>query len=128
VLSDHDPIHQWTKGRVTLLGDAAHPTLQSYAQGAGMAIEDAVSLAELIEENGSDYEAAFREYPRRRLVRCARIQLGSRDLWRFYHCGGLQREVRNAELAERRESDYYDCLSWIWKGDPALTSARAAQA
>ena len=41
-ISDRDPIRHWSKGRVTLLGDAAHPTLQTLAQGACMAIEDAV--------------------------------------------------------------------------------------
>ena len=41
-ISDRDPIRHWSQGRVTLLGDAAHPTLQSLAQGACMAIEDAV--------------------------------------------------------------------------------------
>ena len=45
-ISDRDPIRHWSKGRVTLLGDAAHPTLQSLAQGACMAIEDGVCLAE----------------------------------------------------------------------------------
>ncbi len=49
VSGDRDPIRHWSKGRVTLLGDAAHPTLQSLAQGACMAIEDAVCLAELLD-------------------------------------------------------------------------------
>jgi 3-hydroxybenzoate 6-monooxygenase len=46
-IADRDPIRCWSKGRVTLLGDAAHPSLQSLAQGACMAIEDSVFLAEL---------------------------------------------------------------------------------
>jgi 2-polyprenyl-6-methoxyphenol hydroxylase-like FAD-dependent oxidoreductase len=49
VISDRDPTRRWSKGRLTLLGDAAHPTLQTLAQGACMAIEDAVCLAELID-------------------------------------------------------------------------------
>ncbi|MCY1260579.1 3-hydroxybenzoate 6-hydroxylase [compost metagenome] len=123
VLADRDPIRQWTRGRVALLGDAVHPTLQSLAQGAGMAIEDAVCLADLLHGMDYDYERAFREYPRRRLVRSARIQLGSRELWEFYHAEGIAREVRDAGLKERGEDDYYDCLEWIWKGDPSLVQA-----
>jgi 2-polyprenyl-6-methoxyphenol hydroxylase-like FAD-dependent oxidoreductase len=120
VIADRDPIRQWSRGRVTLLGDAAHPTLQSYAQGAGMAIEDAGCLARLLAELDYDYQRAFAEYPKRRLVRTARIQLGSRQVWEFYHAEGIARDVRNAELAERNEDDSYDCLGWIWSGDPSL--------
>lgn len=123
VLADRDPIRQWTHGRVTLLGDAVHPTFQSLAQGAGMAIEDAVCLAELLRSLDYDYERAFKEYPKRRLVRSARIQLGSRQLWDFYHAEGIAREVRDDELKERVEDDYYNCLSWIWSGDPAVSGS-----
>jgi len=48
IIADRDPIRHWGSGRVTLLGDAAHPVIQSYAQGACMAIEDGVALAELV--------------------------------------------------------------------------------
>lgn len=120
VLADRDPIRQWTRGRVALLGDSVHPTLQSLAQGAGMAIEDAVCLADLLQSMDYDYQRAFNEYPRRRLVRSARIQLGSRELWEFYHAEGIAREVRDAGLKERGEDEYYDCLEWIWKGDPSF--------
>ena len=51
-IADRDPIRHWHRGRVVLLGDAAHPTLQSLAQGACMAVEDGVCLAELIESVG----------------------------------------------------------------------------
>jgi salicylate hydroxylase len=123
VIADRDPIRQWSKGRVTLLGDAAHPTLQSYAQGAGMAIEDAACLANLLRCHGYDYARAFAEYPKRRLVRTARVQLGSRALWNFYHAEGIARDVRDAELSERTEDDSYNCLAWIWNGDPASLAA-----
>jgi 3-hydroxybenzoate 6-monooxygenase len=116
VIADRDPIRQWTSGRVTLLGDAAHPTLQSYAQGAGMALEDALSIAELLAHRGVD--DALAEYPRRRGIRTARIQLNSRLLWEFYHAEGIARDVRNVELSERSENSFHDCLAWIWNGDP----------
>lgn len=123
VIADRDPIRRWTQGRVTLLGDAAHPTLQSYAQGAGMAIEDAGCLANLLRNCDYDYERALAEYPKRRLVRTARVQLGSRALWNFYHAEGIAREVRNTELSERSEDDSYNCLAWIWNGDPESMAA-----
>ena len=59
VISDRDPIRHWSKGRVTLLGDAAHPTLQTLAQGACMAIEDAVCLAQLVDQANGDFVSAF---------------------------------------------------------------------
>jgi 2-polyprenyl-6-methoxyphenol hydroxylase-like FAD-dependent oxidoreductase len=72
------PIKNWSKGRITLLGDAAHPMLQYLAQGAGMAIEDAVCLANQIEAANGDYPAAFSRYqdlryitPTRWCVSCA---------------------------------------------------------
>ncbi|WP_322034012.1 FAD-dependent monooxygenase [Paraburkholderia sp. J76] len=120
VLADRDPIRTWSRGQVALLGDAVHPTLQSLAQGAGMAIEDAVCLADLLQNMDYAYEGAFKEYQRRRLVRSARIQLGSRELWEVYHAEGIAREVRDAELEGRSEDDYYQCLDWVWKGDPCL--------
>ena len=52
MLCDREPIKEWSKGRVTLLGDAAHPMLQYLAQGGCMAIEDAVVLAKQIAEHG----------------------------------------------------------------------------
>ncbi len=58
VSGDRDPIRHWSHGRVTLLGDAAHPTLQSLAQGACMAIEDAVCLAELLDGTSGDQVAS----------------------------------------------------------------------
>ena len=62
IISDRDPIRHWSKGRVTLLGDAAHPALQSMAQGACMAIEDGVCLADRVELNRGDHAKAFQQY------------------------------------------------------------------
>ena len=59
VLCDRPPIKNWSRGRITLLGDAAHPMLQYLAQGANMSIEDAVCLANKVVEMQGDYLAAF---------------------------------------------------------------------
>ena len=115
-ISDRDPVRHWHKGRVALLGDAAHPTLQSLAQGACMAIEDAFCLAGLIHAARNDVSAAFGRYERARLLRTARVQLESRALWEFYHAEGIAREVRNASTADWSEEHMFKCLAWLYDG------------
>ena len=117
VISDRDPIRHWSQGRVTLLGDAAHPTLQSLAQGACMAIEDAVCLAELMERANGDFASAFRQYETARYLRTARVQYESRYMWdNFYHLGGIEREVMRAAWAGRTEQQMFECLAWLYDG------------
>jgi len=78
-LYERDPMPAWTQGRLALLGDAAHPMLPFMAQGAGMAIEDAVVLARHLEHAGSaQLPAALLRYQHARLERTSRVQLGSR--------------------------------------------------
>lgn len=77
-LYERDPLPRWGEGRVTLLGDAAHPMLPFMAQGAGQAIEDAVVLARHLASATADLPAALRAYEAARQDRTARIQLGSR--------------------------------------------------
>jgi 3-hydroxybenzoate 6-monooxygenase len=115
-IGDRDPIRHWHKGRVVLLGDAAHPTLQSLAQGACMAIEDGQCLADCIVAADGDYEAAFRRYESARVVRTARVTLESRYIWEVYHADGLAREVYWQMLGERREADIFQCLAWLYDG------------
>ncbi|MEO7241357.1 MAG: FAD-dependent monooxygenase [Variovorax sp.] len=78
-LYERDPMPAWSIGRMTLLGDAAHPMLPFMAQGAGMAIEDAVLLARHVDGLAtSELPEAFAAYQRSRLERTAAVQLGSR--------------------------------------------------
>jgi salicylate hydroxylase len=114
-IADRQPLRRWAEGRVTLLGDSAHATLQSLAQGAGMAIEDAVTLATLLERNGGDYAVAFQKLQRARFLRTARVQLESRALWETYHCEDVHAEVRAWEWGARRPEDFYRCLDWLWQ-------------
>jgi 3-hydroxybenzoate 6-monooxygenase len=117
VISDRDPIRHWSKGRVTLLGDAAHPTLQTLAQGACMAIEDAVCLAECVELAGGGFAAAFHRYEAARYLRTARVQFESRYHWdNFYHAGGIEREVARQIWSRRTEQEMFDCLAWLYDG------------
>jgi salicylate hydroxylase len=115
-VADRDPIRRWHKGNVVLLGDAAHPTLQSLAQGACMAIEDAFCLAHCIAAADSDLQAAFRRYENARVVRTARVTFESRYLWDIYHSDGIRREVNWQLLGERSESDTFQCLAWLYDG------------
>lgn len=113
VLYDRPPIRKWAKGRVALLGDAAHPTTIYISQGACMALEDAVVLAEFINAT-DDIETAFRNYEEARYLRTARIQLTSRQFGDVYHATGVQRELRNLLLAKARPEALYDALGWVF--------------
>lgn len=114
-IADRNPIRRWSQGRVTLLGDAAHATLQSLAQGAGMALEDAVVLTQLMQRHTDDPAAAFARFERQRFLRTARVQLESRALWPVYHCAGVDAEIRTQQMQERDTEDFYRCLDWLWK-------------
>jgi salicylate hydroxylase len=109
VLCDREPIKEWSKGRVALLGDAAHPMLQYLAQGAGMALEDSLCLAKCLDESDS-VEAAFAVYPLKRYLRTGRLQLAARLYGEFYHADGLRRELRN----EFVKNATYEGLAWIY--------------
>ena len=115
VLHDRDPAANWTEGCATLLGDAAHPTLQYLAQGAQMAIEDAVVLAEKVAAAGEDYNRAFRAYQRERMNRSARVVLTSRFFGEFLHVDGGARALRN-ELARGRDPDNPWEVDWLYRG------------
>ena len=98
VLCDREPIKEWNKGHVTLLGDAAHPMLQYLAQGAAMAVEDAVCLAEKVAGRPDDLPAAFQAYVQQRYLRTARVQIMARVYGDFYHARGPAAELRNQML------------------------------
>ena len=112
--ADRDPIAQWSFGRTTLLGDAAHATLQYLAQGACMAMEDAVTLGEALRVNGNDFGKAFELYQHSRVARTARIVLSSREMGRIYHAKGVERLVRNDLWKGRSPERFYDALEWLY--------------
>jgi salicylate hydroxylase len=116
VLGDREPIESWTDGAVTLLGDAAHPTHQYFAQGACMAIEDAVCLADAVARYQGEFAPAFRAYQERRIVRAYRVVLSSRMLGRVYHAAGVERKIRNSVLATKTANQFYDDLQWLYGG------------
>ncbi len=112
--ADREPIDTWTFGRATLLGDAAHPTTQYMAQGACMALEDAVTLGEALRVHGNDFPKAFALYQRSRVARTARIVLSSREMGRIYHAKGVERLVRNDLWKGRTPERFYDAMEWLY--------------
>ena len=109
------PLRHWSDGSIALLGDAAHPVLPFLAQGAALAIEDAVTLAACLAERPSDPSAAFRRYEALRQPRAARVQTLSRRYGRLYHLGGPLRAARNLLLEQRREARALQRLDWLYR-------------
>jgi gentisate 1,2-dioxygenase len=128
--ADRDPVARWTFGRVTLLGDAAHPMLQYLAQGACMALEDAVTLGEAVRAAGGDLELGFARYEQARVARTARVVVMTREMGRIYHARGVERLVRNDLWRGRAPARWFDAVEWLygWRVDapaPAIASAAA---
>src|SRR5436190_1128110 len=128
VLCDREPVRHYSQGRVALLGDAAHPMLQYLAQGANMAIEDAVVLAAYAEISGWDFERAFRWYEDARYLRNARVQTTARYYGDIYHASGVVREVRNWFLAPGPKADpgaqpSFEGVAWLYDGIRIPTAA-----
>jgi salicylate hydroxylase len=109
---DRMPLPRWSSGRLTLLGDAAHPMLPHLGQGANQALEDAVALATLLGASTSpaDVPRALAAYEGLRRDRTARVQLGSRRQGAGYDSSGSQ-------LIDRRWIYEYDA----WAEAVALT-------
>ena len=110
------PVDNWIEGRVALLGDAAHFMLQYMAQGAAMAMEDAVCLGVCADEADGKFEEAFVAYQQKRLLRATRVQISANQLvgMIFHVPDGLEREVRNDIYRGRPGERYYDALEWIF--------------
>ncbi len=116
VLCDREPVKDWSRGRVTLLGDAAHPMLQYLAQGACMAVEDAVVLAEKVAASPDNLPAAFKAYEQVRYLRTGRVQIMARVYGEFYHARGVAAELRDIALAGRTPQQAYDGIAWLYGG------------
>jgi 2-polyprenyl-6-methoxyphenol hydroxylase-like FAD-dependent oxidoreductase len=121
VLCDRPPIRDWSRGRLTLLGDAAHPMLQYLAQGACMAIEDAVCLANKVEALHDDFAAAFQAYQEARYLRTGRVQIMARVYGEFYHASGVARELRNIMLGGRTPEQAFESMQWLYGEDDGPT-------
>jgi salicylate hydroxylase len=99
-LYDREPLPAWTKGRLTLLGDAAHPMLPHLGQGANQSIEDGMALATILARaNRQTAPAALRAYERLRRERVAQVQRGARENGMRYDSAYSDLGVRDAEIA-----------------------------
>ena len=117
VLCDRDPVESWIDGRVALLGDAAHPMLQYFAQGACMALEDAVCLSHMLGAHPGNHEIALQQYRAQRFPRTARVQMLSRAIGEhIYHPDGEHARLRNAIMSAKSSEDYYRDLAWLYGG------------
>jgi len=116
MLLHREPVDNWTQGRVTLLGDAAHFMLQYMAQGAAMAMEDAVCLGVCADEAGGDFTQAFLRYQEKRIVRASRVQVSANRLigMIFHVPDGLERAIRNDIYRGRSVERFYDALEWVF--------------
>ena len=123
VLCDREPTSSWVDGCVTLLGDAAHPMLQYFAQGACMALEDAVCLADEMERQDGDFVKALPNYCDRRCLRTAKVQLMSRLIGEhIYHPSNAHARLRDRVMGAKSESDWCDTISWLY-GSTGLDGA-----
>ncbi|MCA8880847.1 MAG: 3-hydroxybenzoate 6-monooxygenase [Rhodobacteraceae bacterium] len=128
VLCDRDPISNWVDGRVALLGDAAHPMLQYFAQGACMAMEDAVALSHCLQHHGTDVEDALQRYQEMRRIRTARVQMNSRLIGEYiYHPDDAKAAVRNHVMKGMSPTQWYDQLSWLYGSNGLGDAALAAE-
>ncbi|MGF1425085.1 FAD-dependent monooxygenase [Kitasatospora sp. LaBMicrA B282] len=120
VLCDRDPVDEWSRGRVTLLGDAAHPMLQYAAQGACQALEDAVALGALLAPaTPENLPARLADYDAARRTRTARIQRLARWIGTdLYHPSGPAAAARNALLRPLTEDALHDHLAWVHTPQP----------
>ncbi|WP_043475635.1 FAD-dependent monooxygenase [Kitasatospora sp. MBT66] len=125
VLCDRDPVDVWTRGRVTLMGDAAHPMLQYAAQGACQALEDAVVLSDLLADAPTaDVPQRLERYNAARRERTGRVQRLSREMGtRLYHPAGEDARARDALLRPLDEEALHHRVAWL-HGAPVRADAR----
>ena len=103
-LYDREPLPTWSTGRLTLLGDAAHPMLPHLGQGANQSIEDGMALATILARaDASAVPAALLAYEVLRRERVAEIQLGARQNGLRLDSAAADLAVRDAQLAAHAE-------------------------
>ncbi len=114
VLCDREPKRGWQDGRAVLLGDAAHPMLQYLAQGANMALEDALCLADMLD--ALPVEQALAAYEEARMLRTGRAQSMARIHGEIYHAADVRAELRDAMLMDRAPEAAWEGMAWLYDG------------
>lgn len=116
LLCDREPSQKWSRGKIALLGDAAHPTLPHLAQGAGMAIEDAIVLANCLSLYKNDIPKAFKKYQEERHLRVAFVQYFSSLYGKMHDFDLQERELRNSIISGLSLEQKYDWLAKLYEG------------
>lgn len=117
-LYDREPLDHYVRGRIALLGDAAHPMLQVLGQGACQALEDAVCVADCLSEHDEDPQKALAAYEQARLPRtttCQRIARPWAEMW--HTTDPLAIALRDRVFRSRADDDFSD-VDWLY-ADPA---------
>jgi salicylate hydroxylase len=116
-LMARDPMQQWSCGRVTLLGDACHPTLPFLAQGAVMAVEDGYIVARCIEDHEADLTFALQKYGAARIERTTSVVLRSTESGRLFHNSALASAGGAAAYVEREwaEAQVRERYDWLFR-------------
>ncbi len=122
-LFDREPLSAWTRGRLTLLGDAAHPMLPHAGQGANQAIEDAVAVAAVLRHaDRASAPRALLIYERLRREHTAGVQRMSRFNGALYEAASVDLSTRDGQLAAQPQQ-----RAWIWNYDAEAEASAAAQ-
>jgi 2-polyprenyl-6-methoxyphenol hydroxylase-like FAD-dependent oxidoreductase len=111
---DRKPIKYWSKGRATLLGDAAHPMLPNLGQGGAQALEDALVLSRCLEKYPDNIQQACMTYEKIRVPRTTQVVRGSRAMGRLMQLENpLAVEIRNFLLRKMPDSIQIKRLEWL---------------
>ena len=113
-LFDRNPVARWTMDRVALLGDAAHPMLPFFAQGAAQAIEDAGALRFAFVTHGRDIRAALAAYQAARTARAGSVVIASRRQGAIYHLGGPAALARDLTMRALGPNRMLARLDWLY--------------
>jgi salicylate hydroxylase len=113
-LHDRPPLRRWSRGPITLIGDAAHPMLPFLAQGGAMGIEDAHALAEEMIVQPGRADLAFEAFWRQRIARTLAMQKAARKNGRIFHMAGPSAMVRDLVLNMMPEPLLIRRQDWIY--------------
>ncbi len=117
-LFDRNPVPRWRMDRIALLGDAAHPMLPFYAQGAAQAIEDATALGDAFARHGAEVNAALEDYERARTARAGAVVIASRKQGAIYHMRGPLAMARNLVMRNLGANRMLGRLDWLYNYAP----------
>jgi salicylate hydroxylase len=112
------PLPFWHRDRIALLGDAAHPTLPFLAQGAVLALEDAVVLARCLAERSGDIPRALALYGSARRHRATRVVAAAKSNGRIYHMDGIMAHARDASLRITPPTMLMARYDWVYGWRP----------